>query len=245
MKRLFTLLLFLGSTVIANATDIKMMTENYPPYNMEVDGKLQGLSVEILDAMLKYMKSEQDIYDVALLSWSKAYETAKNNKNSMVFSTTRTKERENKFKWVGPISNTTIGVIALKNSNIKIKTIDDLKKYKIGCIKKDIGESLLLEHGILEKNLNSIDGINSLATSFYKLERGKLDLFAYETKVATYSADLNGFDSNDYEIVYNLKDGELYFAFNRLTSNKIIKKWQKALDVIKANGIYQKIVNKY
>jgi len=36
----------------------------------------------------------------------------------MVFSTTRTKARENLFKWVGPISTTTVGVIALKSKNI-------------------------------------------------------------------------------------------------------------------------------
>jgi len=245
MKKLFVTLVFIGVTIFLNATDIKMMTENYPPYNMEVDGKLQGLSVEILDAILKSMKSKKNIYDVELLSWSKAYSTAKNKKNHMVFSTTRTKNRENMFKWVGPIAKTTIGITALKNKEIVIKNINDLKKYKIGCIAKDIGEILLLENKIPKENLKSIDGINSLATSFYKLERDRIDMFAYETKVAKYSADLNGYDPDEYEVVYTLKKSELYFAFNKLTSDDIIKKWQKALDDIKANGIYQEIVKKY
>jgi len=244
-KLLTTLLLILGLTTFASATNIKMMTENYPPYNMEVEGKLQGLSVEVLEAMLKQMNSKKTTYDIELLSWSKAYETAKNHKNTMVFSTTRTKTREKLFKWVGPISKTTIGVVTLKNKNIKINNISDLKKYTIGCVKKDIGETLLLESGIPKKNLKPLDGTNSLATSFYKLERDQIDLFAYETRVTKYSADLNGFDSSEYETVYILKRGELYFAFNRLTSNKIIKKWQDALDAIKANGVYAKILKKY
>jgi polar amino acid transport system substrate-binding protein len=244
-KKLLTTLLILSVTTFIQASEIKMMTENYPPYNMEVDGKLQGLSVDVVEAMLKQMGSKKNKYDIELLSWSKAYDSAKNNKNNMVFSTTRTKSREKSFKWVGPITKTTIGITALKNRNIVIKNISDLKKYKIGCIKKDIGESLLIENKIPKENLVSIDGTNSLATTFYKLERDKIDMFAYETKVANYSADLNGFDSDEYEVVYTLSNGELYFAFNRLTSDKTIQKWQKALDKIKANGIYQEIIKKY
>ena len=98
INKLFTTLLVLGATTFATATDIKMMTENYPPYNMEVDGKLTGLSVEVLEAMLKQMNSKKNIFDVELLSWSKAYSSALKNKNNMVFSTTRTKSREKLYR---------------------------------------------------------------------------------------------------------------------------------------------------
>ncbi len=245
MKRIFTILLFLGVVNFTQANDIKMMTENYPPYNMEVDGELQGLSIDILDAMLKQMKSKNNKFDIELLSWSKAYTSALEIKNNMVFSTTRTKSREDKFKWVGPIIRTTIGITALKSRNIVIKNISDLKNYKIGAIKKDIGETLLLENKVSKSSIDSIDGINSLATSFYKLEREKIDMFAYETKVAKYSADLNGYDVDDYEIIYTLENNHLYFAFNKQTSDNIINKWQKALDIIKSNGIYDTIIKKY
>ena len=245
MKKLLTIILVFGITTFTQASNIKMMTENYPPYSMEVDGKLTGLSVEVLEAMLKKMNSNMSIYDVELLSWSKAFSSAKNKKNNMVFSTIRNKKRENMFKWVGPISKTTIGITALKSKNIVINNISDLKKYKIGCISKDGGETMLIEARIPKENIKSLDGTNSLATTFYKLERDKIDLFSYEVKVAKYSADLNGFDSDDYEVVYILTNAEQYFAFNRLTPDTTIQKWQKALDEIKSNGIYDKIINKY
>ncbi len=245
MRKQLITLLFLGLTAFANATDIKMMIDNYPPYNMEVEGELQGLSIEVLDATLKQMGSKQNKFDVELLSWSKAYATAQKTKNSMVFSTTRTKSREKLFKWVGPVTKTTIGIIALKSKNIIINTPNDLKKYTIGAVKKDIGEILLLENGVPKQNINSIDGVNGIATNFYRLERDKIDMYAIETKVAKYSADLNGFDSDDYEVIYILENNELYFAFNRLTADSIIQKWQKALDTIKANGIYDNIIKKY
>ena len=221
------------------------MIDNYPPYNMEIEGELHGLSIDVLEAILKQMKSKQNKFDVELLPWSQAYSTAQKTKNSMLFSTTRTKSREKLFKWVGPITKTMIGVIALKVKNIVINRESDLGKYRIGAIVKDIGAILLSEKKVPKQNIYSIDGLNSIATNFYKLERDKIDMFAIETKVAKYSADLNGFDSDDYEVVYILEDNSLYFAFNKLTSDATIQKWQKALNTIKSNGIYDKIIKKY
>lgn len=244
MKKLLTTLLFLVSTTFVNASDIKLMTENYPPYNMEVNGELQGLTIEVTEAILKELGLKQNKFDIELLSWSKVYSTTLNNKNHMI-SATRTTKREKLFKWVGPVSKTTIGIIALKSKKIIIKDSSDLKKYKIGAVKKDIGETLLLVNNVPKKNIQVLDGTNSLANAFYKLERDKIDMFAYETKVARYSADLNGYDIDDYEVIYTLKNAELHFAFNRLTPDATIQKWQKALDEIKANGIYSKIIEKY
>ena len=244
MKKILTILFILGITTFTQATNIKMMTENYPPYNMEVNGELQGLTIEVTEAILKEIGSKKNKFDIELLSWSKVYSTTLNTKNHMI-SATRTAQREKLFKWVGPVSKTTIGIIALKSKNIVIKKISDLNKYKIGAVKKDIGEVLLLKNNVPSKNIKVLDGTNSLANAFYKLERDKIDMFAYETKVAKYSADLNGYDTNEYEVVYILKNAELYFAFNRLTPNATVQKWQKALDTIKANGIYDRIIKKY
>ncbi len=44
------------------------------------------------------------------------------------------------------------------------------------------------------------------------------------------------------EAIYESK---LYIAFNKNTKNSIIKKWQKALNEIKTDGTYEKIINKY
>ncbi len=245
MLKILTVLLFLSFTTFTQASNVKMMIDNYPPYTMEVDGKLQGLSMEVLDATLRQMNSKQNIKNVELLSWSDAYSTVLNEKNSMVFSTTRTKSREKLFKWVGPITKTTIGLVALKDKEIKINKISDLNNYKIGAIIDDIGETLLLENKVLKENINSVDSVNGIATNFHRIEMDNIDIYAIETKVARYAAELNGYDPDDYEVVHILENNELYFAFNKQTSDDVISKWQKALDTIKSNGIYNKIIKKY
>jgi ABC-type amino acid transport substrate-binding protein len=241
-KLMIALLCVLG----LNANDgIKVFTENYPPYNMDEKGKLTGISVDVLEAMYKKMGYKEDRQSFKLTSWSRAYSMAQKKKNCMVFSTTRTAKREPLFKWVGPIIKTTVGITAPKSKNIVINNVSDLNKYKIGAVMKDIGEQLLNEKGVDKKSIKSVSGKNAIKMSYNKMEKNRIDMFAYEINVAKHSAKSSGFDVNNYEVVYTLKEGELFFAFNKKTKDSIIQKWQKALDDIKADGTYDKILEKY
>lgn len=245
IKKIVFLILFPMILFSQASEKIGMMTEVYPPYGMKKEGKITGLSVEVLGEILKKIGSSQSLEDVVLTSWARAYTYAQTKKNSMVFSTTRTQEREKIFKWVGPVADTTIGIFALKSKGIKIHSLKELEKYKIGTVAKDIGEQMLEKNGVSPKNIFPISGTNSIELSFKKMQHGRIDMFAYSTEVAAYQAKLEGIDISLYEVVHTLKKGKLYFAFNKNTDDEIIKKWQKALDEIKTEGIYEKIVNKY
>jgi polar amino acid transport system substrate-binding protein len=248
-QKLFITLLLLSVPLTSyaeeNATTITMLTEIYPPYNMEIEGKLTGIAVDLLDAMLETLDTGQGRDDVILTNWSRAYTMAEKKKNHMVFSTTRTEQREPLFKWVGPIAKTTVGVIAPKVKGIVINELSDLNQYRIGTILKDIGEQILLESGIQKTQLHSISGTNCIDLSFKKMKNDRIDMFAYAIASATYNAKRMGHDLDDFEVIYTLTKGELYYAFNKNTDDTIIAQWQAALDTIKGNGLYDKIVQKY
>ncbi len=76
------------------------------------------------------------------------YQEALKKKGYMVFSTTRTAQRENLFKWVGPIIQTRIGIIAKKSKHIRVAEASELNQYRIGTVLKDIGELLVIEAGV-------------------------------------------------------------------------------------------------
>lgn len=245
MKSILLIISFIISIYASSEQQIKIYTEHYPPYNMKVAGELTGLSVDVLSATLKQMNSNQTKSDIKLTNWSRAYSVVQKVPNSMVFSTTRTKERENLFKWVGPVSQTHIGIIALKDKNIVINKISDLNNYKIGAVLKDVGEQLLLSNGVNKTNIQYVNGVDAINLSFTKMEKGRIDMFVYDTSVALQNAKSEGFDTSKYEIIYSFETADLYFAFNKQTDDKIITKWQNALDAIKQNNIYNEIINKY
>lgn len=225
--------------------DIVFMTENYPPFNFEKDGRLQGIAADLMVLILKKLDSKQTREDIRLLPWARGYRLTLNQKNTCLFATTRTAEREKLFKWVGPITTTSIGLLARKERKVKIQSLADIKDYHVGVVRSDIGEQLLVNAGIPLQNLDRVGGTDATLTSITKLNKGRIDVWSYETNVAIWEIKAKGFKVEEYETVYVLKEGELYFAFNKDTPDLVIEKLQAALDSVVADGEYQKNLDRY
>lgn len=253
MKKILTLI---GSSVLffmtfssaqaSSVNDLVLMTEQYPPFNFEKDKKLMGISVDLMEEILKRSKSSLTRKDFKLLPWSRAYKTAQKKKNHVVFATTRTKERENLFSWVGPITDTRIVIISKKGAKTKISSLEDIKKnkkVKIGVIRDDIGEQLLLKGGI---DIKQLDRVSRTDANVSKLVKGRIHGWAYAEKVAYHELkNTKGVKVSDYETSLVLKEGELWYAFNKGTDKAILKTLQSAVDSIVSDGTHKSIVDRY
>jgi len=243
MKKLLFLvcIVFLAMNLFSQS-DLKLMTEEYPPYNFNNEGKLEGMAIELMDEMLKVTSSGLTKDDIQLLPWARGYNVVQRDENSCLFSMTRSEQREKMFKWVGPISKTTVVVFAKKSNNIKIEKPEDLTKHTVTAIREDIGEQLLIDKGVFA---DKIDSSSDAAACINKLFYDRVQLWAYEENVGKWLTKKAGFDPNKLERVYTLTESELHFAFNLKTSDEVIIKFQKALDSIKASGKYDEILAKY
>jgi len=226
--------------------DIDIMTEIYPPHNFKDEqGELRGISVDVMTLMLARMHAQKGRKDIKLLPWSRGYRKVLSDNNSCLFSMTRTKSRENLFQWVGPIIKTRVVIIAKKDRHLVLNNFDDLKKIRIGVAIEDVGEQLLLAGGIDKKSLDRTGGTNVLNKSLKKLARGRIDAIAYEDNATLWGIKKSGLQQDAYEVAYVLLNSELYYAFNKQTDPKVVQAYQDALDSIKKDGSYQKIVNRY
>ncbi|MCF6178218.1 MAG: transporter substrate-binding domain-containing protein [Geopsychrobacter sp.] len=230
------------SAFAQTADDLTYMTEEYPPFNFQINGKLQGISIDLLEKVFQQIGANKSRADIQLIPWAKGYEAVKNQPNTVLFAMTRTEARESLFKWVGPLAPARIVVMARKADGIKIDSVADLNKYKIGAIREDIGEQLLLSGGVSK---DSVDASSSIEANIKKLDRGRIDLWAYDQTVAMYAIKKAGYNPQDFESVYVLKDGALYYAFNKGTDEGLIQKFQTALDAVKQSGEYAKILGAY
>ncbi|PZR39960.1 MAG: amino acid ABC transporter substrate-binding protein, partial [Ectopseudomonas oleovorans] len=87
---------------------VVLLTENFPPYNMAVNGKnfaqeenIDGIAVDIVKEMFKRAGVQ---YNLTLrFPWDRIYKLALEKPGYGVFVTARLPEREALFKWVGPI----------------------------------------------------------------------------------------------------------------------------------------------
>ncbi len=231
-----------GSAAAASVDDIVFMTEQYPPYNFEENDKLQGIAVDTLALMLQKVESNQTRDDIKLLPWAHGYKRVLSEPNTCLFSTTRIEEREHLFKWVGPIAPNKFGLIARKDKNIKVGSMDELKTFKIGTIRDDVAELYLIAAGV---SIDSMKRVAKTILNIKKLNRGRIDLWAYGEDVAMWELKAHGFDPADYESVYVLNRKYLYFAFHKDTPDSVIQKLQAAFDTLEADGTYEKILERY
>jgi polar amino acid transport system substrate-binding protein len=241
--RNFLLLCFVAGSVAASSVDdILFMTEQYPPYNYEEHNKLQGIVVDTLVLMLERVGSSQTREDIRLLPWARAYKRVQSEPDTCLFSTTRTEEREHLFKWVGPVAPEAVGLIARKGSDIRIDSVEDIKKYKVGTIRDDIAELYLANAGI---NVDDMERVAETILNIRKMNRGRIDLWAYDQSVAMWELKTNGFDPADYESAYELGRKNQYLVCHKGTPESVIKELQGAIDTIKADGTYEQILDRY
>ncbi len=237
IRRVLLLTLALGVSFSYASEHISFMTPDYRPLNYLHNGELQGPSIEILQLLQKKLNNKEDI---TLLPWKRAYQNTQVTINTALFSTTRTKEREDLFKWVGPLAQKRFNIYALKSSNIKIDDFEQMKKYVVGVERSTINEHMLLSRGII-----NLSKVNYPMQNLSMILKKRIDLWSISSSTFYETLLASRLDPNDLEIVYTLRKAKLYIAFNKKTPDETIEKWQKAYDELYDSGKVKEIFKKH
>ncbi|WP_164971034.1 substrate-binding periplasmic protein [Halarcobacter mediterraneus] len=233
---LFTCFLF-----VLNADEIQPLTESWEPYQIETKDGLEGIGIDLIKEIQKRVGNKKEI---KVFPWKRSYNITLNKKGYALFLTTKSKHRENFFKWVGPVNSMKIKFFKnASRKDLSINSIEDAKKVSsIIVAENTISEETLRELGFKNLEINTISN-----GSFYKLLENKVDLYPVEYDSFIYK--LKKMKLEDKIIPVKMKEpiikSQLYIAFNKKTDDKIIKKWQKALDDIKNDGTYKRILERY
>jgi polar amino acid transport system substrate-binding protein len=224
--------------------EMEWMVEQYPPFNFvdAEDGKLKGITVDILMKMFERTGVNLTRKDMKVLPWANAYKKLQNKPNTALYSTTYTEDRLKIFKFVGPIVPSQVSIIAKKDKSLEINSIEDMNQLKIGVVREDIGEQLLKSLGVRE---SAIKGSNKVGFLVNKLHKGKLDAIAYAEDIAKFQFKLEGIEFNQYEVIYVLHASAMGYTFHKSADLAVIDFLQKALDELKADGTVDEIVATY
>ncbi|MBF0441332.1 MAG: transporter substrate-binding domain-containing protein [Oligoflexales bacterium] len=236
--------LITGSKAIASAgvDKITFMTEQYPPFNYEEQGKVQGMMVDILAEIFKKTNSRLTSKDIQLLPWARAYKSLQETPNTCLFSIGRSEAREKLFKWVGPVIDIKQVLLTKKSKKIKITEAKDLDKLQIGVIKDDYMDQHLTKLGIKKE---SIQKTSSSKANITKLVSDRLDGWAYGDLPALWELKAAGQKTTDFESAYVFETASVWFGFHKDTPQEVIDEIQKALDTIKSEGKAAAIIKKY
>ncbi|MBI4806408.1 MAG: ABC transporter substrate-binding protein [Desulfovibrio sp.] len=226
------------------ATSVKLMplTEELPPFNFMTQDGARGISTDILRLMIEHSGLEDQTEEIQVQPWARAYNTVRNKPCTMLFSVTRTPERDPLFKWVGPIISNRNSLIARKDKHIRLHSVEDAQKHTLGAIRDYAPTQLLLSGGYPADKIETTPDAKS---NLIKLEKGRIDLFVYNEVAFQWMVAKHGLNKNDFETVFVLHEGQLYYAFNKDTPDSIIAKLQSALDSLKKSGDVQRVIDAY
>ena len=205
------------------ALKMKIFTEDSPPANYLANGRLKGLSVEIVRELLRRLNLPDNIQAVP---WARGYTLALTQPNVALFSTTRLPQREKLFKWVGPLYAQTWGLYARKDSAIKIDSLEQAKSVpRIGTYHKDAKEQYLLANGF--RNLVST---NKNLSNIRHIMDGSIDLWVSSDFNMPFLARQAGVNPDQLRLVIPFKRVQNYIAFSIQSPYALVNRWQQTMD---------------
>ena len=212
-----------------------ILTEEDPPYSFTGDdGEPAGFAVEVTSEIMKRIGSTDKIN---VVPWARAYKLIQEKKDVVVFSMSRTAEREDLFQWVGPIVENDWVFIVKKDSKLKINNLEEAKKVNaIGSV-REYAWTKYLEG----KGFTNIEAIDDRKQNVLKLNADLIDKFLNFDSSYRKEIEENGLNPDDYKILYRFYSVQMYIAHSKNTDPAIVNKWQKAFEQMIADGSFKRI----
>ncbi|MEP0354146.1 transporter substrate-binding domain-containing protein [Paraglaciecola sp.] len=244
-KHLLILMLFASSSLFAveeqsTENNLVAVANSNRLLQYYENGENKGPSIEILQAVLKEAQLDAT---VKFMPWVRAFSTAKNNPNTLIFSMIRTPEREADFHWIIQVSNLSRVFISLasKPENY-VDTMQQAKHKLIATIVDSASYNELISHGFSEQeNLYRVPDWEVMVTLF---ESGKVDLIYAEPNSIKHILERRGKESVTlrYKAIESKKELTSYIAISKSTDIEIVKRLQQAARKFEKTAEYNRLL---
>lgn len=239
MKKFFKLLL-IGSMVLsvsatALAKDKIYVGTNaeFPPFEYLENGEITGFDMDLVHEIGKLVDADIKIVDMGFDGLLPALQMKK--VDLVIAGMTANEERMKTVSFTQPYY-TASQVIIVKDGNDSIKSFADLKGKKVGVMLGFTGDMVVSEiDGV------KIERFNAAYAGIMALQAGKVEAIVLDSEPAkNYVAQNKGLVLADADA-----EQEEYAIAIRKNDKALLEKVEKALSEIKANGTYDKLIQKY
>ncbi|WP_330167459.1 transporter substrate-binding domain-containing protein [Bartonella grahamii] len=229
-------------TLSANSQTLKIASDaSYPPFSyIDSNNKLQGFDIDISYALCKKMNVEctivtQDFEGMIPGLLAKKYD-------AIVSSLSPTKERLQKIDFTDSYYNTVLAVIVTKNSGIKEISTQAFRGKNLGVQSNTTQAAYAEDHYASE-------GVNiKLYPTAIEVNRDllshRLDIIIFDKLKALNWLENEGKDC--CKLLGTLEETKFPIAIAlRQNNNDLKNSFNKAIEEIRADGTYEKIMRKY
>ncbi|MEU3982643.1 transporter substrate-binding domain-containing protein [Streptomyces sp. NPDC026672] len=210
----------------------------YPPFQSEIDGKVQGFDVSLIDLVAKNLGVKQQILDTPFENFKTGAFLNSGQCDLAAAGMTITEERKKNVDFSQPYFDATQAVLADRKSGVTSLADLKAKGRKLGAQAQTTGEDYARSKGLDPTSFASSDAVlNGLRTG--QVQAVVID---YPVVQGWLKDKAN---AAAFQVVDNLNTGEQYGFTVKKGNAKLLAAIDKALTDAKADGTYKKIYEQW
>ncbi|MGW2828971.1 transporter substrate-binding domain-containing protein [Streptomyces sp. NPDC001286] len=210
----------------------------YPPFQSEIDGKVQGFDVSMIDLVAKDLGVKQQILDTPFENFKTGAFLNSGECDLAAAGMTITAERKKNVDFSDPYFDATQALLVDKNSGITSLADAKAKKVKLGAQAQTTGEDYAKKQGFDPVSFESSDAVlNGLRT-------GQVKAVVIDYPVVQGWLK-NKANANAFKLAGQINTGEQYGFTVKKGNTKLLAAVNKAIKNAKADGTYKKLYEKW
>ncbi|MFF4134843.1 transporter substrate-binding domain-containing protein [Streptomyces mirabilis] len=210
----------------------------YPPFQSEINGKVQGFDVALIDLVAGDLGVKQAIVDTPFENFKTGAFLNSGQCDLAAAGMTITPERKKNVDFSDPYFDATQAVLVDKKSGVNSLADVKAKGKKLGAQAQTTGEEYAAKQGFDSVSFESSDAVlNGLRT-------GQVQAVIIDYPVVQgWLKDKANADA--FKVVDNLNTGEQYGFTVKKGNTKLLAEINKAIKQAKADGTYKKLYEKW
>ncbi|WP_329408561.1 transporter substrate-binding domain-containing protein [Streptomyces sp. NBC_00704] len=210
----------------------------YPPFQSEIDGKVQGFDVSLIDLVAKNLGVKQVITDTPFENFKTGAFLNSGQCDLAAAGMTITDERKKNVDFSDPYFDATQAVLVDKGAGVASLADVKSKGVKLGAQAQTTGEDYAKKQGFDPVSFESSDAVlNGLRTG-----QVKAVIIDYPVVQGWLKDKAN---AGAFKVVDNLNTGEQYGFTVKKGNTKLVDAINKALADAKSDGTYKKLYEKW
>ncbi|WP_328783666.1 transporter substrate-binding domain-containing protein [Streptomyces canus] len=210
----------------------------YPPFQSEIDGKVQGFDVSLIDLVAKDLGVKQEILDTPFENFKTGAFLNSGSCDLAAAGMTITEERKKNVDFSDPYFDATQALLVAKGSGISSLADAKAKKVQLGAQAQTTGEDYVKGQGFDPVSFESSDAVLN------GLRSGQVKAVVIDYPVVQGWLK-NKANADAFQVADNINTGEQYGFTVKKGNAKLLAAVNKALSDAKADGTYKKLYEKW
>jgi polar amino acid transport system substrate-binding protein len=214
---------------------LRIITVEEPPASfMLPGGQMDGFVVDVVKALQRQLNDQNPL---ELMPEGRAMLTAQQESNVLLFSFSRTPERDASFHWLLPVLKKRWQIYLSVQSTLQLNNLADLRQLSsIGVVRGDVRESYLIQLGF-----TNLVAVTSHQQNLQMLHTGRVQAIIADSLELAYVLRQQSDQYPEPKLAMTLRSSHVYLVMPKAADPGLVEHWQQAAKILQQRGELEQI----